>query len=234
MALPKINEQMKYSLIVPSNNKKITFRPFLVKEQKVLLTALEAGNNDNVLRAILDTVEACVYDEENISNLPTYDIEYIFTKIRAKSVGEVSNILINCEECGENNEVSVDLETIKVDKVDNTKKVKLNDDYTLVLRHPSYENLLLLDNEEDNLSNIIYNMSISCMYELLSKDEIIKFDDEKQEDIVEFLDGLTTEQFEKVMEFVSQIPSIKSEVSYICKKCSNNNKTTLSGIKDFF
>lgn len=234
MALPRINEQVKYSLIVPSTKEKITYRPFLVKEQKVLLIALEAGNNENVLRAIIDTVNACVTEDIDFNNYPTYDIEYIFTKIRTRSVGETSNINIMCKECETYNEVEIKLDDIDIKLDETSKKIKLNDEYTLELRHPSYDNILSLNNDEDNLSNIIYNMSIACMDKLYTEEEVLNFDDETQEELVAFLDGLTTKQFEEVMKFVSNIPSVQKECSFTCKECSTENNHVLKGIKDFF
>ena len=113
MALPRINETPNYDLIVPSTQQKISFRPFLTKEQKILLMALETQDNRKILGAITDTIAACSPNID-LSKLTTFDVEYIFTQMRAKSVGERSKVSIKCAECAHQNEISIDLEKIKM------------------------------------------------------------------------------------------------------------------------
>lgn len=237
MALPKINDVPEYTTVVPSTGKKVTYRPFLVREQKVLMVALESGDEDQIIRAIVNTVGAC-YKDVNVNKLATFDIEYLFTQLRAKSVGEHSKLSYKCSECETPNDIEVDLTTIEI-KVDKSNtSIKLNELYTLKLRYPGH--LLLSDisktvtEEKSTITGTLYNIAAACLDELQTEDELIKFDDEKREDINEFLENLNTAQFDKVMEFVMNLPKLTKEVEFDCINCSHHNSFTLQGIGDFF
>ena len=142
MALPKINDVPKYTTTIPSNGKTIHYRPFLVKEQKVLLIALESQDQQNILRAMVDTLKACIDENVDFYNLATFDIEYLFTKIRSKSVGESSTISITCESCNEQTPVKVNLDDIKIDVPAKNKIIQLTDTAKLIMRYPSYMSVL--------------------------------------------------------------------------------------------
>ena len=114
MALPKLNEVPKYDLVIPSLNETVRFRPFLVKEQKVLMLGYESQNKKEILKAIIETIDACVSGNVDLNRLTTYDVDYMFTKIRAKSVGETADIQISCSNCQEMNDVKVNLDSIEV------------------------------------------------------------------------------------------------------------------------
>ena len=119
MALPKLNDTPKYSVKIPSTQKTVRFRPFLVKEEKVLLLAMESDDTKDIVLAILDTISACVADNIDVKKLTTYDVEYLFTQIRAKSVGETTSVSIECESCKEKNQVTVDINSIQVHGLNN-------------------------------------------------------------------------------------------------------------------
>jgi len=236
MALPRINETPNYDLIVPSTQKKVSFRPFLTKEQKILLMALETQDNKKILGAITDTIAACAPDIE-LNKLTTFDVEYIFTQMRAKSVGERSKVGIKCSECGHQNEISIDLEKIQMevpDKKANT--IKLNDTWTLKLKYPSYVHMINNQNVIDNESptSTIMAMIATCLDSLMSEEENIRFADESNEAIVDFIDNLNADQFEKVMKFVQDMPKLRHDVTFNCESCNHENKLTLEGMNDFF
>ena len=121
MALPKLNDVPKYEITIPSTDKKVYFRPFLVKEQKVLLIALESQDEKQILQAVVDTIKACIYEDIEIDKLAIFDLEYIFLQIRGKSVGETADLIMKCRECNHENKVKVDLEEIKIKKVPDKK-----------------------------------------------------------------------------------------------------------------
>src|SRR6056300_818118 len=114
MALPKLNETPKYEVEIPSTGKTVRFRPYLVKEEKVLMMAFESGDQKAALRAIVDTIEACIVDKIDATNLATFDVEYLFTQIRSKSVGESSTLMIKCKECEKQNEYKFDVSQVNV------------------------------------------------------------------------------------------------------------------------
>ena len=130
MALPRLNDVPKYTLKIPSTKKEITYRPFLVKEQKVLLMALESQDDKQILQAVLDTIEACVLDKINATNLALFDLEYVFLKIRSVSVGEGAEVTIKCQKCENPVKTKIDLNSITFDKMPENR-IKINDKYTI-------------------------------------------------------------------------------------------------------
>ena len=137
MPLPKIAVP-KYQLTIPSTKKKVFFRPFLMKEQKILLMALEGKNSVDMLRAICDIIVSCVDGIEGVDQMPMFDLEYIFTQIRAKSIGEMVDVRVKCPKCGVRNDVSIQLDTIEVVFPEETSnKIMLNENLGVLLRYPS-------------------------------------------------------------------------------------------------
>lgn len=234
MALPKLNDVPKYDVTIPSTKQSIRFRPFLVKEQKILLMALETKDEKSILSAITDTLESCIVDPVNLSSFTSFDVEYLFTQIRGKSVGESSTLLFNCTECSHSNEVKIDITEIKIDVPKNISSIKLNDQYMLDMKYPSYMDMLEQETLSESDTDKIYNTIMICLDKLKTEDDIISFSDEPREEVSSFLEQLTTEQFEKVMEFVNNIPTLKHELTFECEQCNHNNKAILQGISDFF
>ena len=236
MALPKLNDVPKYELVIPSTGKTVSFRPFLVKEQKVLLMALESQDDKQVLNAIVNTITACLYDNVKFDSLTTFDIEYLFTQIRAKSVGENSTVNLKCMECEELNEVVVPLDDIKVNITNTDKIVKINDQFSVEMKYPKYSAILLnTDNKEsESFTESLYEMAIMCLGYLITEDERVNFDDEPRESIEGFLENLTASQFENIITFINNIPKLTHDIEYECSSCNHNNVITLQGIQDFF
>lgn len=236
MALPRINESPKYKVKIPSTGKEVFYRPFYVKEQKVLLMAMEAADQELILKAMVDTIVACVEEPINPNHLSTFDVEYMFTKIRAKSVGETTNIFIECTECKHKNEVQLNLDIIEMEVPVKIPEIVLNDKYTLVMRFPRYNSMLESFKGKKNLTftDLMFNMALGSLDKLLTDDEAISFDDETLEEKVQFLDNLNSEQFSKIMEFVQSLPKLQHDIDFNCESCGHENKQTLSGIQDFF
>jgi len=237
MALPKFNDIPQYELTIPSTKNKVSYRPFLVKEQKVLLIALESQDEKQVLNAIMNTIESCILDPIDVKKLSTFDVEYIFIQIRTKSAGETSDIGLACSnaDCDHTNKVSVKLEDIKIDLPNEIKSIKINDQYTLVLKYPNYQELLNeVDLNDKSQVNQLYGLLTSCLGSLNTDEERISFLDETKEEIEGFLNQLTTDQFAEVMSFANNLPKLKHDVSYKCEECGNENIRTLEGLADFF
>ena len=233
MALPKINEVPKYFLEIPSTEKKLAYRPFLTKEQEILLIAMESQNQENILGAITDIIQTCVLEDIDIKQLTTFDVEYLFTQIRSKSVGETSKIGMKCSECETANEISINLEEIKVNK-DNVPSniIKLNDKYTLKLKYPNY--LFTLKTTADSFTENMILLIVGCLDALMTEEEHISFKDETEADILDFIDSMTTTQFEEVLTFANGIPKLEHKVEFVCENCQHQNHGTLRGINDFF
>lgn len=234
MALPKLNDSPRYEIELPSTKQKIKFRPFLVKEQKILLMALETNDQKSILSAITDTLKSCIIDKINISALTSFDVEYLFTQIRAKSVGETADIAFLCTNCEAENEVKIKLDDINIDVPKKNKSVVIDDQYTIEMKYPTYMSMLSEEINAGSDVDKIYNTLILCLDKLKTDEEIISFSDEPKEEIMTFLEQLTTSQFDKIMEFVNSIPALKHEVTFDCVKCNHKNHATLQGINDFF
>lgn len=234
MALPQLNDLPKYDLVIPSTKESVTFRPFLVKEQKVLLMALEAGDEKQILRAILDTIAHCLEKKINVDKLATFDIEYMFTQIRSKSAGETTKLNLKCIECDEQTETVVNLDEIKIEVNNEDHIIELNDTYSLKMRYPSPAGILLNTTTGDTITQAIFEMIVMCLDEIRTEEEIIKFDEETRENIDKFVEGLTTSQLEKLMNFVNNLPKLRHDIEFECSSCSHKNKITLEGLQDFF
>ena len=236
MALPKINDVPKYELVIPSTKQSVKFRPFLVKEQKVLLMAMESQDPKQIVNAITDTIKVCLLSDTDFNRLTSFDVEYLFIQIRAKSVGERSNLSLLCQECEKSTEVVVDLEKIFVDVPKTSMSIKLNDQYTLKLRYPTYTSMLQNDimTQTKSTTEMIYQLIIACLDSLQSQENNIKFDDESREEVTKFLEGLTSQQFDQLVTFVQNSPKLKHKINFECKHCKHPNTITLEGIQDFF
>lgn len=237
MALPVINETPKYPLTIPSTQKKVFFRPFLVKEQKTLLMALESQDQKTIIRAISDIIDSCVIDPVNSRSLATFDVEYMFTQIRCKSVGETSQVKIKCSECSGEEEVNIDLSKIKVEINGPLPNIQLTSQYVLKMKYPRYDELLGMMPEDDvkpSLSDILFKLAVTCLDQLLTDDEVINFSEETYEEKVKFLDNLNSDQFKEIMTFVRSLPKIKEDVAFDCSSCGHHNEYTLEGLDDFF
>ena len=233
MALPKLNDTPKYDLIIPSTGQQVRYRPYLVKEEKVLMLALESKDTKTAIKSIVDTIEACVQDPIDTSKLKIFDVEYMFTQIRSKSVGETSEIILKCKSCNVENEISVKIDDINVTvpKVENI--IQLTDSISLKLKWPNYKSLTDIE-QNGTVTDQTFDMVIKCMDSILTEEEQMSFSDYSKEEILEFIDGLTQAQFKKIKDYISQMPRLRHDIDFGCVACGEENKYTLEGIQDFF
>lgn len=233
MALPKLNSTPKYEMVIPSQQKTVRFRPYLVKEEKVLLMAFESQDTVQAMKAIIDTILVCVDDKINKEELTTFDVEYMFTKLRSKSVGERSNLNIECSNCKTKNEVSINIDDIEI-KLDNPSEIiELQDEIHVEMGYPSAEVLM---NMKDGISQTeqLIELIVYSIKSIMSEEERVNASDVNKKDLREFVESMTGEQFKKVSEFVSTIPTLTKDVEFTCNSCDTENKTTLAGFTDFF
>ena len=236
MALPKLNDTVKYSITIPSTGQEIRYRPFLIKEEKVLLLAMESRDPKMIMNSILDTIYACVEDEVDFGNLPVFDIEYVFLQIRTKSVGETSDVKIKCKSCEEYNDITVDLDSIKVTKPKKIKTIKLNDTYTLEMKYPSIKDVINSGILAENVSiaEMTFKSIALCVNALLTDEERIEMADESAEEIDNFINSLSSKQFNDLKKFVDSIPQLQHKVEFNCTSCEEPNTVNLRGTDDFF
>ena len=240
MGLPQLqNDVPKYEMTVPSTKEVVKYRPFLVKEQKVLLVAFESKDSKQILNSMLSCLETCVQGI-NVNNLATFDVDYMFTQVRSKSVGETTQLLHPCEECNEENEVKIDLQTIDIKTHENweiERNVSITDDIVVELKYPTYQDILkneALDNKDIAGAEMVFEGIISCLNSVKTETENIMIRDEPKEEIERFMNSLTNDQLEKITSFVETMPTLSHSEKYNCKKCKHENIIELKGLNDFF
>ena len=222
-----------YELNLPSNGKKIDYRPFLVREEKILLIASESKNEKEIYRAMQDVVSACTFGKIEMSDSPMMDIEYLFTKIRSKSVGETAKPMIKCSKCGVVNEVVVDLSTIEPTRSpDHKTSVEITKDVILDMRYPRFSDIEKIQDMESEAKRLFRLMAL-CIDKIHTPKGTFNTKELEETEVGEFLDNLTQVQFKHLSGFFETMPNLRKEVEYKCK-CGNDESVTLRGAQDFF
>jgi len=235
MALPKLNDQPKFEITVPSTKEMHRFRPFLVKEEKVLLIALESNDQRQMLNAIADTVDACSNGSVKVNELTTYDIEYLFTQLRGKSVGETTKLQMICKECENTTEAVINLDDIKMTGGTTSPLIEISPNISVELSYPAYVNMMNDDTiMGDDASAATFAMIRSCIKAVLTEDERIDMKDEDPKAVDEFIESMNSAQFQKIREFIDDMPAMKHNVEFTCDHCKHENKTVLEGMQAFF
>ncbi len=238
MALPQLNASPKYEMKVPSTGTTVKYRPFLVKEEKVLLLAMESQDPSQIFGAIKDTIKACIDGEFNVKVLTSFDVEYMFIKLRGKSVGETSNVIVKCqaEGCGEGNDVAINLGDIEVDMSGVAKKlIKLDDKISVEMRFPTFDEIFA-DPDIANATGSAQLFAVlrKCVSAILTDDERIDLKDHSNADIDGFIESTNQDQFKMLTDFVESMPKLSHDISFTCSTCQHENKITLEGMQDFF
>ena len=238
MALPRVNETLNFSMKIPSTGERVKYRPYLVKEEKVLLQAFESQNLSSILETMCDTIAACLDQKSKVQvdNLATFDVEYMFTQIRASSVGETSDIILKCTECDRDNTVSVDLTELEVKVDDIDKLIEITDEVSVEMRYPSYQVLIDEDIQEisDGNAEQVISLVAGSIVAVLTDEERIEVSTESPEEVKEFLNSLTATQFQKVAAFLQEMPQLQHHVNFKCEGCGADNEKELRGLSDFF
>lgn len=224
-----------YEIELPSTGKKITFRPFLVKEEKVLLVAQQSNDYNEILRAMKNTIESCFDKIENAGELPLFDIEYMFLNLRAKSIGEVVNPIFICPHTNENIDLEIDLLDVEVEKEkDHTNKINIKDDITITMKYPSVNIVTKEDKDEKAKgSEYFYDLAAKCIETIETKDETIDVTMLPKKEVEEFIDNLTNDQFSMILNFFSTTPRLKMKVDYRTSD-GVEREVTFTNLTDFF
>ena len=236
MALPKLNTPT-YELEVPSTDEKIKYRPFLVKEEKILLMAMESGKNEDIIQAVKDIVSECTFNKIKLGSMPMFDVEYIFLNIRAKSVGEVSKLKLLCPDDKKtyvDTEVNLTEVQVQVDE-EHTNKIELTDDMGMIMTYPTIDSFNESGIQNVNASNMIDVIS-SCILQIYEKngEKVYQAKDQTKKELVEFVEQLNTKQFKQLQKFFDTMPKLKHTVKVKNPKTKKMNEITLQGLNDFF
>jgi hypothetical protein len=244
MGLPTIAVP-QYELEIPSSKLKVKYRPFLVKEEKILLLALESEKQDNIISAIKNIIETCVYGETNVNEMPTFDLEYIFLQLRAKSKGEVIELKYECPKCKTEVPVNISIDDIQVTFQDkHTNKIELDTNLGVVMKYPTVElqNQITKTMEGENTSQVegIFTMVKSCIDYIYDNENTYPLKDHTEKEVDDFINSLTDAHFQKLSGFFDTMPVLKHEFQVKCTKkkkdktCSYKETQTLSGLQSFF
>jgi hypothetical protein len=232
MALPKIDMPM-FELELPSNGKKVKYRPFTVKEEKILLVAQESKDPKQVITAIKQIVHNCLIDY-SISDLSLFDLEYLLLSIRSKSVDNKIEFEIEDPETQEKIELMLDLSEVKIAKdPKHTNQIKISDVYTLFLKYPTIDDFADMIANETLSSEKSFKILLSCIDKLVSEEDVYNFKDFTQKQVDEFVDSLHSDVTKKMKEFFDTIPKIRHEIQYT--NSAGKNKTfVVEGTQTFF
>jgi len=236
MALPILNDSPKYEMTIPSTNQSIRFRPYLVREEKVLMIALESQDTQQMFSSIVDTIKACIQNPEEIkwNQLAVFDIEYMFIIIRSKSVGETAKVSIKCSKCENPNQLTIELDDIKPEISITNNIIELTDDISLEMQWPSFTNLQNPEMNDISQSDMSIKMLGYCIKYVNTADDKIIVKDEPTESIVNFIESLNSEQFEKIKNYTDQMPTVSKDINFDCADCNYHNTHKLEGMADFF
>jgi len=236
MALPRLNTPT-YELEVPSTDEKIKYRPFLVKEEKILLMAMESKDNAQIINAVKDIVSSCTFEKLNVATMPMFDMEYIFLNIRAKSVGEISKLKILCPD-DKKTYASVELDLTKVEVQvgdDHTNKIELTDDMGMIMTYPTIDSFLESGIETVNANNML-DIIGSCVLQIYEQkgEKVYQAKDQTKKELTEFIESMNSGQFKKLQSFFDTMPKLTHTIQVKNPKTKKTSDVTLSGLNDFF
>lgn len=238
MPLPKISTPT-YELELPSTEKTIRYRPFLVKEEKLLVIALESEDNKQITNAIKTVIKNCILTKDiKVETLPTFDIEYLFLNIRGKSVGEEVEVNIICPDDNETNAtVSINLDDIKVQKnEEHTNKIKVDDSIMMEMKYPSLEQFIKtnFDFKNENAMEQSFDLIASCIDKIYTEEEVWSTADVTKKELTEFLDQMNSSQFKEIEKFFETMPKLSHKVTVKNPKTQVESEVNLEGLASFF
>ena len=238
MALP-LNTTPVYNLTIPSNGEKVRYRPFLIKEQKALLLAQQSEDPSVMVDTLKSIIKSCVTDDIDVDKLAMFDLEYIFIKLRAKSVGEVVELIMVCDEDhGEQDnkakvKIDINLDQLEVQRQEgHSNKIDLFGDVGVVMKYPSFSTLNKFKSVND--SDAAFDVVAESIDYIYNSDEVFYAKDQTRKDLSEFIDNLTSDQFNKLQQFFATMPKLSKQVDYKCPVCGKEHKVMLEGVESFF
>lgn len=237
MTLP-VNTYPIYTLTIPSTGEQFKYRPFTVREEKALLIAQQSEDYAVMLDTIKSVISSCAKTAVEVDKLASFDVEYIFLQLRAVSVGEFVDLIFPCDVCEvpeARAQVSVNLQQVVVEKFEgHTNKIALFGDTGMLMKYPSVETLKRLDKAD--LTNIVEltDIVVDCVDMIYNGDEVFPAKDQKRSELVEFIESLTSQQFEAVEKFIRTMPQMRAYVKYKCPVCGKEHNKYLEGLSSFF
>ena len=237
MPLPTISTPT-YELVLPSSGRKIKYRPFLVKEEKILIIALESEDQSQIANAIKNILASCILTKGiKVEKLSTFDIEYLFLNVRGKSVGEQIEVMVTCPDDGKTQvPMSINIDSIKVNKSKNHKKdIKLDDSYTLRMRYPSLDEFINQNFTAENIKvDDTFELIASCIDQVYSEEESWTQEDCTREELIEFVEQMNSSQFKEIETFFDTMPKLSHKVKVKNPNTKVESEIVLEGLQNFF
>ena len=238
MPLPKINTPT-YELVLPSSNRKVKYRPFLVREEKLLIIALESEDLKQITTAVIDVLNSCILTKgTKVEKMATFDIEYLFLNVRAKSVGEQVEVNVICPDDGETTvQMPIDIDAIKVQKnKEHTDIVKLDDDISLKLKYPSLTEFISSNFDADSTNDVdtTMHMITSCIDIIYNAEESWKASESTTKELQDFVEQLNTKQFKDIENFFNTMPKLSHKIKVKNPKTEVESEVVLEGLASFF
>jgi hypothetical protein len=237
MALPVL-ETNTFELTLPSSDVKVKFRPFLVKEEKILLQAMESQEQKQIVGALQNIVNVCTFGQLNVDELPTFDLEYVFLQIRAKSVGEIANLKILCPDTKKDYaEVEVDLSTVDVHVDDeHTNKIMVDESRKIqvLMKYPTLASVDPTKDYSKGDTKALFNVIAEGIYQIIEGEQVHQAKDYSREELDKFIESLDSKSFKKIQKFYETMPKLMHEIEVENPKTKVKSKITLSGLSDFF
>ena len=247
MGLPTIVVP-QYTLTIPSTKKEVKYRPFLVKEEKILLLAMEAEKTEEIIEATKTIINNCVYGDINVEEMPTFDVEYIFLQLRGKAKGEVLDLKYNCPKCKQEILVDINIDDIAIKRnEEHTKDVKITEELGVMMKYPnlSLQTKIAQEDEKPEVERLFETM-IDCIDYIYDKETTYPSKDHTKEEMTIFLESLTDNQFQKISKFFETSPVLKHNIKLHCKnkgkvpkgekkkECGYKEEISLEGLNSFF
>ena len=233
MALPKLNTPT-YELELPSTAEKIKYRPFLVKEQKVLMMAQDSGEDQQIAEAMGSLVSSCTFGKVDAETSPMFDLEYVFLKVRGKSVGETVQLSLICPDDGKTTvPVNLKLDDIEVQMLDNhTNEINISESVKVFFRYPLLNDMKSMDKNSTDIQKV-FHFLVNCMHEIHYDDDVYRRIDLKDKEIEDFIDQFTGEQFELITNFFNSMPKLRHTIEVTNPKTKVKSEVLLEGLESF-
>ena len=234
MALPKISVP-KYKLKLPSDGRTVSYRPFLVKEEKILLLATESGEQTTIVDAIKDIIRDCT-DITDVEKLATFDIEFVFLQIRTKSVGESVDVTVTCPDDDETTvSISIPLDEIKVKKTRGHKKeIKVSDDVVVTMGYPSLETFVAMNFGDEAGVEQVFDMAANCVESIADANQVYDCSNVPKKEMIEFFDQMNSKQFMMIQDFFEKMPKLTHTVKVTNPNTKVESDVVLEGLASFF
>ena len=234
MALPQLNTAVKYELKVPSTGQMVEYRPYLVKEEKILMLAMESEDQRQIIRATRDIITSCTFEQVDIMKQPMFDLEYIFLKLRAKSVGETSRLKFACEKCQTPNNYNINLDELEPigSQVENT--IALTDTIGVTMKYPTVKDVDSSDAKSE--IDMVFDVLVSSIESIYDAENVYPASESTKAELTTFIENLNQQQFNKLQAWFEAMPKLKKKVLFTCEKedCKHENEFDIEGIQSFF